>query len=406
MRTSGVLACFAFVLIADGSWAQDWPQWRGPDRDNKLVGFTAPRAWPQKLNEKWSANVGEGVSSPVLAGGKVYAFGRQGGDEVLTCLDADKGDVLWQDKTTTPVITGAAAGKGKFSGTRSTPAVADGKVCTLGCSGVVSCLDAASGKFVWRNETKKRPKFFTSTSPLIADGKCIVFIDNLTAFDLADGSVKWKAPIGETPYGSPVLMTVDGARQIVTPVQGAVAGVALDDGRLLWKFNFGGDAYQSTYATPIVDGQTVIYACITGKGTAGTTVAYRIAKDGDKFTATELWKVNTAPHQYNTPVIKDGLLFGLSSEMTFFCMDAQSGKELWNDSTRRGETGGILNGGSVLLALSSSTGLVVFEPSKKGYMEVAKYKVSATPGYSYPIVSGNRVFVKGASKLTLWTLDD
>jgi outer membrane protein assembly factor BamB len=141
------------------------------------------------------------------------------------------------------------------------------------------------------------------------------------------------------------------------------------------------------------------------------TVAHKIEKKGDEFNATELWKVNVAPYEYNTPVLKDGLLFGLSPDMKFNCTDAKTGKELWKDATVRGKAGGfddagtVLLAGSVLLALTGNSELVAFEPSAKEYVELAKYKVSSNHGYSYPIISGNRVYVKGVKDLTLWTIN-
>src|SRR5215813_6882373 len=97
-RMISMLVGFGLVLGAAGVWAQDWPQWRGPNRDNKVEGFIAPKAWPKTLTQKWSAVVGSGVSSPDLVGDKIYAFGRIGGDEVTTCLDAATGKVVWQEK--------------------------------------------------------------------------------------------------------------------------------------------------------------------------------------------------------------------------------------------------------------------------------------------------------------------
>jgi outer membrane protein assembly factor BamB len=404
MQAFAALAAVALLLHTAAVRAQDWPQWRGPNRDNKVVGFTAPTSWPKELTQKWSSPVPEGVSSPVLATGKVYVFGSKGDDEITLCLDAQDGKELWHDSYATKPVTGIATGKGKFKGARSTPAVADSKVCTLGVSGVVSCLNAADGKVLWRKDTGEKPKFYTSTSPLIADGTCVVYLNSLTAFDLADGAVKWKWTGGGTPYGSPVLMTVDGKRQVVTPTPGAVAGIDLADGKLLWKFTFPGKAYQSTYATPIINGDTVIYGSPIDRSGRGVTVAHKIEKKGDGFDASPVWKVESAPYQYSTPVLKDGLIYGLSSGKTFYCMDAKTGQQVWKDSTPRGEAGGVLNAGSVILALTGDSELVAFEPSTKGFMEVAKYRVSATPGYSYPIVSGNRVYVKGNDTLSLWTI--
>src|SRR5262249_34072818 len=220
------------LLGASFAWAQDWPQWRGPNRDSKVVGFVAPKTWPKELTKKWTANIGVGESSPVLVGDKVYTFGRMGGDEVITCLKADSGDVVWQDKYASQEPVGPAK---KFPGTRSTPAVAEGKICTLGARGVLSCLDAATGHIVWRKDTKAWPQFFPSSSPLIVDGKCIVFVGALTAFDLANGEPKWEWKGGQAPYGSPVLMTVDGTKLVVTPYAGGLAVVTLADGKLAWE---------------------------------------------------------------------------------------------------------------------------------------------------------------------------
>jgi outer membrane protein assembly factor BamB len=394
------MASFMLLLSACDVSAQDWPQWRGPNRDNKVTGFTAPTAWPKALTQKWTAKVGDGVSSPVLVGNKVYAFGRQGNEEVTTCLDADSGNIVWQDKYKAPAITNAAR---KFPGPRSTPAVADGKVCTLGVAGVVSCLDAGTGKVVWRKDTESWPDFYTSSSPLLADGLCVVYVGALTAYDLATGEEKWKWAGGKTPYGSPVLMTVDGVKQVVAPNASAVVGVGLADGKFLWRHQFKSSGYYSSYDTPIIDGQTVIYVA-PAKGGRGTTMAIKVRKKGDTFFAAELWKTQQLAYHYNTPVLKDGLLFGLSPSKTFFCADAKTGKVLWTDTTPRGEAGAVLNAGSVILALTGDSHLVAFQPSAKGYMEVANYQVSATTGLPYPIISGNRVFVKGPSSLTLWTI--
>ena len=380
--------------------AQDWPQWRGPNRDNKVTGFTAPTAWPKALTQKWTATVGDGVSSPVLVGDKVYVFGRQGNEEVATCLDAARGKILWQDKYQAQAVRGPASG---YPGPRSTPAVAEGKVCTLGVAGVISCLDADSGKVVWRKDTMSKPQFYTSSSPLIADGMCVVYVGALTAFDLATGEQKWRWTGGQTPYGSPVLMTADGIKQVVTPTPTSVAGVALADGKLLWQFKFKGSSYFSGYGTPIIDGQTVIYVAPAKYG-RGSTMAFKVEKKGDAFTAKELWKTNQLAYEYNTPVLKDGLLFGLSPSMNFFCADAKTGKMLWTDTTSRGKAGAVLAAGPVLLALTGNSELVAFEPSDKGYREVARYRVSATSGLPSPIIAGNRVFVKGPNSLTLWTI--
>jgi outer membrane protein assembly factor BamB len=399
LSLNGVLVGCAVLGLATSACAQDWPQWRGPNRDNKVTGFTAPQAWPKELTKKWATNVGAGDASPALVGDKLYVFARQDSDEVISCLDAATGKVLWQDKYASQPATAPAGGI--HAGPRSTPAVAEGKVCTLGVRGVLSCLDAATGKVLWRKELGGYPKFFVSSSPLIVDGKCIAFVGALTAFGLDDGEVKWKWDGGRPAYGSPVLMTVDGTKQLVTPAVRSLVGINVADGKLLWQVPFTGK-YNSS--TPVIDGQTVIYS-----NPGGGTAAYQVEKTNDGFAAKELWKKSQAANQYNTPVLRDGLLFGLAPAgrraTNFFCMSARTGDVLWTDNVPRGECGAVLNAGGVLLALTSDTHLVAFQPSDKGYTEVARFTVADSPTWAAPIIAGNRVFVKDQDTLTLWTIN-
>src|SRR6266446_1815104 len=119
-----VLTCLAATL-ANRAPAQDWPQWRGPNRDAKSSGFNAPSAWPKELTQKWKVAVGTGDATPALAGGKLYVFARQETDEIIRCLEAGSGKELWQDKYTAPTVSGPDSGHG---GPRSSPTVANGKV--------------------------------------------------------------------------------------------------------------------------------------------------------------------------------------------------------------------------------------------------------------------------------------
>src|SRR6266496_899232 len=146
-RTMGLVLGWMAVTTASCALAQDWPQWRGPNRDAKAAGFNPPKAWPKELTQKWKVTVGEGVATPALAGDKLYVFSREEGNEVTRCLDAATGKEVWQENYESLGATGPASG---FSGPRSSPTVAGGKVVTLGVRGMLSCLDAATGKKVWR----------------------------------------------------------------------------------------------------------------------------------------------------------------------------------------------------------------------------------------------------------------
>lgn len=396
------------VLLTSGSrtLAQNWPQWRGANRDGKVTGFTAFKAWPKEFTRKWKVTVGLGDASPALVGDRLYVFARQGDDEVNLCLDAGTGKELWQDKYAAIKVQGADAGQ--HSGPRSSPTVAEGKVVTLGVGGVLTCLDAGSGKMLWRKEDFPGtwPRFHTAMSPIVVDGLCIAQLGKegdgaVVAYELATGNQKWKWTAEGPGYASPVLLTIAGTKMICTLTEKSVVGIAASDGKLLWQIPFAAQGMNYNAATPIVDGQTVIY-CGAGRGTR----AVKIEKQGDSFATKELWSNPDNAVQFNTPVLKDAVLFGLSSRNDFFCINAQDGKTAWTAPSggRRG-FGSIVDAGSVLLALTPAGQLIVFEPSDKEYKQLASIKVADSETYAHPIVAGKNLFVKDQDSLTLWAIE-
>jgi outer membrane protein assembly factor BamB len=386
--------------------AADWPQWRGANRDGKVTGFTAPQTWPKELTQKWKVTVGPGDSTPALVGDKVYVFAREGGDEVTLCLNAADGKETWRDKYETPAITGPDARQ--HPGPRSSPAVGEGKIVTLGVNGILSCLDAATHKMVWRKDEFPGavPKFHTGFSPIIADGMAIAHLGGegkgaLMAFDLATGKIKWKWDAEGPAYASPVVATLAGAKQIVTMTEKSVAGLALADGKLLWQLPFVAQGMAYNAATPIIDGDTVIYV-----GQQRGAHAVKIEKRGNAFAYKPVWDNPEVSVQFNTPVLKDGLLFGLSDRGMLFCLDAKTGKTAWTDTTKRGGNfAAILDAGSVLLALPNTGQLIVYKPNAKQYEEVAQTKVSDTQTYAHPVIAGKRIIVKDQDSLILGTLE-
>lgn len=403
-RSIGVIASCLLLFAAISAFAQDWPQWRGPNRDGKLSGFTAPAVWPKELAQKWKTTVGLGDATPALVGDRLYAFTRQGDEEVAMCLSAANGVPLWQKKYAAIVVTGPPSA---HPGPRSSPTVVDGKVVTLGVGCVLSCFDAATGDLLWRNEdygTTESP-FYTSMSPIVVDGMCIAQLGKketgvILALDLATGKEKWKWGPGDCPgFASPVLMTVDGVKQIVTLTDQRIVGVATADGKLLWEIPYIGKGRSFNAPTPIIDGQTMIYTA-AGRGAK----AVKIEKQGDRFITNELWSSPTATI-FNTPVLKDGLLYGLSERGNLFCLNAKTGQEAWTAKDKLSQFGSILDAGTVMIAMSEKNGLLVFKPGDKEYEELAKYKVSDTSIYAHPVIAGNRIFIKDKDSLTLWTME-
>lgn len=421
-----VAGCALAVAAASAS-AQDWPQWRGPNRDGKAARFNAPATWPKELTRKWKVTVGDGVATPALAGGKLYVFSRQEGNEVMRCLDAATGQELWQDKYESQPATGPS---GRFPGPRSSPAVAEGKVVALGVRGILSCWDAATGKRLWRKDDFPGawPRFFTASSPLIVDGLCLAQLGGesggaLVAYDLTSGEPKWKWTGDSPAYSSPVLMTVGGTRLVIAETERRVVALNVADGKLVWEMPYAVEGRGYNAATPIVDGTTLFIAG-SGRGTR----AVRLEKTGDGFAGKDLWHNPEHSVQFNTPVLKDGALYGLTAGNDLFCLSAADGKTAWTTPiSKAAETaaapppggpggrgrggpgrgmgpsgfGSIVDAGSVLLALTPSSELVVFAPDPKAYKELARIKVADTPTHAHPIPAGNQLFVKDQDSVSL-----
>jgi outer membrane protein assembly factor BamB len=412
-RLAGVIAACVVLLGVGWANAQDWPQWRGPNRDGKATGFKAPEKWPGELTKKWKYTVGDGVATPALVGDKLYVFSRQDGNEITRCINAASGEEIWQDKYEAGGATGPAAG---FSGPRSSPTVVDGKVVTLGVRDTLSCLDATDGKVLWRKDDFKDfwPSFFVSSSPIVVDGLCIAQLGGkekgkgkdgggIVAYELATGNEKWKWTGDSAAYASPALVSVGSEKAIVAVTSKKIVGISVADGKLLWETPFAVTGRNYNAASPMIDGQTVIY---TGGGRGATAV--KLEKKDDAFAATELWSNKDNSVQYNTPVLKDGAIYALSDKDVLFCIDSR-GKSTWSsDAIKKAQRpgyGSIVDAGSVLFALTPRADLVVFEPNDKSFKEITRYKVSDGDTYAYPVIAGNRVFVKDKDSVILWTIE-
>ncbi|MBM3499762.1 MAG: hypothetical protein FJX74_13965 [Armatimonadetes bacterium] len=394
------------VLCMSSVFGQDWPQWRGPNRDGRVEGYLLPGTPPSGLAEAWSVAVGAGDATPALVGDRLYVFTRQGDEEVTTCLSAADGSKVWEDRYAAAAVVGAGA---RHPGPRSSPAVAEGKVVTLGVAGIVSCLDAATGAVAWRKDPFPNvvPMFFTSSSPLIADGMAVAFLGGqgdgaLMAFDLATGEVAWQCADEAAEYGSPVVATLAGTRQIVTLSEASVFGVDAADGTLLWRIPFPVARRSYNSATPIVSGDTVIYA-----GSGRGTHAVRIEKQGDVFTPVAVWTNAEVAPQFATPVLEGGLLFGMSDAGNLYCLNAGTGATAWVDANPVGQGGfgSLVSLGEVIVALPSTGEVIAIEATGEACTEVGRFRVADTPTYAHPVITAGGVYIKDEGSVRRLTLN-
>jgi len=393
-----------FLISFSNLFSQDWPQFRGVGRDSKVTGFKAPKAWPAELKQVWKINVGFGDATPALSGKMIYLAVRQNADEVILCLDAASGKELWRSAYPAPAVTGPAS---SHPGQRSTPAISDGKIVTFGVSGILTCLDAATGKVLWKKENPENavPQFFTGMSPLIADGLCIVHLGTkdkgqVVALNLATGSEKWKWEGDGPSYASPSLMTSGKDKNVVVQTEKSLMALSLADGKLLWQVPTPVQQRFYNCTSPYINGDIIYY---TGQGSG--TKAIQVMKQGDKYVTKELWSNPEIGAKWNTPVLKDGFLYGFTDQRRIYCINASTGKTAWYDTAVNSDFATIVDCGPVIIGLPSTGNLIIMKPDPKAYTEVAKYKVAETPVYAFPVISGNAIYVKESENLLMYTLE-
>lgn len=383
--------------------ASDWPQWRGPHRDGVVEGFVEPKAWPEKLVRKWKIEVGEGHSSPVVAGGRIYLHSRQGEREVVTCLRPESGQTIWQEGYDAPYqVNPAAERHGK--GVKSTPVVEDGRIFTFGINGILSCFDAATGKPQWRKEFGA-PGFGTAMSPMLDRGLLIAHVGKnrsgaLTAFDAKTGEVKWSWKGDGPAYASPILAELSGTRQLVTQSQNQIVSVDAASGKLLWSIPYT-TAYEQNIVTPVLYRDMLIFS-----GISNGVMAVKAMQRGSQWTTETVWQTKDVSMYMNSPVVSGGLLFGFShrNKGQFFCLDAASGSTRWTSEGRVADNAAMVAAGSVLLMLTTEGELIVARISAKGYEPLRKYTVAESPTWAHPVVVGEGVLIKDTKTLALWAL--
>ena len=398
-------ASLALFALLEVTVVADWPQWRGPARDGVASAFTPPATWPAQLTPKWRVPVGAGHASPVVAGNRVVLHARQGNREIVAAYDLATGKQLWQDGTDAPYTVNPAA-KGHGPGPKSTPAIAGGRVFTLGISGIFSAHDLATGKLLWRkNAPAAPPEYGTASSPIVDGAQVIAFLGGqnagaLTALDVATGAVKWQWTGDGPGYASPILATFGGVRQIVTQSQTKILGVDAGTGRVLWELPLK-TPYEQNSVTPLVVQDRLVYA-----GLENPTVAVRIvANHGKAWSAQPQWRNDEVSMYMSSPAVSGSAIYGLSNKNRgqFFALDAATGKTLWLSKGREAENASIVRAGEYLLMSTTNSELIVVRANPAKYEEVKRYAIADSATWAHPAFTGRTIIVKDVDTLTAWS---
>jgi outer membrane protein assembly factor BamB len=397
------LGAVSLPLAAQGP-VGDWPQWRGPNRDG-VAPFTPPQTWPETLRQRWRVEVGLGYATPITVGNRVYVFTRQGENEVLMALDADTGKEVWKTPGYAARFEMMSATKQHGPGPKSTPVFANGRLYTIGMTGVVTAWDANTGKQIWQKPGSPLLTFFTTHafSPVIDNGLVIFHVGGhdagaLTAYDAATGAERWSWKGDGPGYGSPVVATFGGTRQIVAITQKTLVSVDAATGAELWQRPWV-SPNNTNSITPVVYGDTVI---VSGNG--DPTTAFRVTRKGSQWAVEAAWQNADIPMRMSNPVLVGDTLYGLSTRNSgqYFAVDAKSGKTLWLSGGREAENAAMATAMPYLLSLENDGELVVARASRSAFETVKRYRVADTATWTQAVYQGNRILVKDVSSLTLW----
>jgi len=300
----------------------------------------------------------------------------------------------------------AAAPHGE--GPKSTPIYANGKLYSIGMTGIVTAYDAMSGRRLWQKPGSSIVPIYTthSFSPLVDRGLVIFHVGGnnqgaLTAFDAETGAVKWHWDGDGPAYASPIVAEFEGTRQIVAFTQDNLIGVSAASGELLWKRPYK-TPYTQNNITPILYDQTLIVS-----GLEQPVVALRVVKRGGQWALEDVWQNKDVSLAMANAVVVGDSLYGMSARNSgqFFALDAKTGKTLWTGAPRQGSNAAVLHAGDVLFLLKDNGELVVARANAARFDPLQTYTVAESATWAQPTVSGNRLFVKDVSSLTLWSLN-
>ena len=376
----------------------DWPGFRGARRD----GVVAPAAaaaldldWrDHPPRECWRRPIGRGWSSFAVVGDLACTQDQAGERERVVCFDAPSGRLAWahEDAARFDELAGGP-------GPRATPLIDGGRVYALGATGILNCLDARTGERIWTvslaGGAAAAPEWGFASSPLAHDG--LVYVSpggvggtRLAAFDEQTGALVWRAS-GDAPgYGSPQLMRLAGAAQIVLFDGAGVAGFEPRTGEELWAWAWPEALPRAAQPQSLGDDRVLV-----GMGYGRGMLSLRLRRDAGELRAEEDWSSTRLKPKFNDFVIHRGHLYGLD-EGILVCLDAATGDRLWKGG--RYGYGQLLLVGERLLVTTESGGLVVVEASPAGHRELARIDALTGKSWSHPALAGGRLFLRNGSE--------
>lgn len=376
----------------------DWPGFRGPARNSVVRGVRIGTDWtaspPAAL---WRRPLGPGWSSFAVVGDLFYTQEQRGDEEVVACYKVTTGEPVWMHRYAARFWESNAG-----AGPRATPTLHDGRVYTLGATGIFNVLDAADGTVVWsRNAAEDTdtevPYWGFSGSPLVFQDMVVVTASGaLIAYDLASGEPRWFGPRGDDSYSSPHLFTIDGVTQILALNGDGLSSVAPTDGALLWQHSWPG--YPIVQPAQTMDGDVLI-SVSAESGLRRLSVAHR----PEGWSVEERWTSNRLKPYYSDFVVHKGHAFGFDGSI-LACIDLEDGKRKWKGGRYGAGQLFLLADQAMLLVLSEQGELALVEAIPDKFAELARFPAIESKTWNHPVLVGEVLLVRNAREMAAFRL--
>jgi len=377
----------------------DWPGFRGPERDGVVRGVRIKTDWaaspPVQL---WRRPIGPGWSSFAVRGDLLYTQEQRGDDEVVDCYKVSTGEPVWRhrDKARFWESNGGA-------GPRGTPTLNNGRVYSLGGTGILNALDAGNGAVVWsRNAASdthvKLPGWgFTSSPLVVGDVVVVATAGTLAAYDIATGTPRWFGPDGGGGYSSPHLLTIQGVPQILLLSETGATSVAPTDGKRLWQYQLPPGA-RIVQPALTADGDVLVH---DGEGNAMRRIA--VAHGPGGWTVAERWNSAGLNPYFNDFVVHKGHAFGFAGS-SIACIDLKDGERKWKGGSYGHGQLVLLPDQDLLLVLSEEGEVALVGATPDQFTQLARFPAIEGKTWNHPVVVGDVLLVRNGQEMVAFRL--
>ena len=393
---------------ADASPADAWPQWGGARRDFKSGSKGLAKRWPVGGPPKlWERALGEGHSSIVSDGARLYTMYRRGEREYVVALDAASGRTIWEHDYAAPILPKMDMTYG--FGPHSTPLLTGEVVCSVGTTGKLLCLNRATGKKVWGHDLWEefkgsRINVGYASSPIAFKEKIIVQVGgaghSLMAFNRRDGSVAWQAQNFRNSSSSPLIIDVDGEPQLIAFMHNEVVGLNPETGDLLWQHALSAEwNFHFNISTPVWGDDNLLFVS-AAYGTGGRVLQLSRARGGAAGAVRELWQSErTRVHKENAIRLGDVIYAstGHLGPAFFTAIHVQTGKILWQD--RAFSHASFLYADGKFIILDEDGTLALASPTPTGLDVHSRVELLSGTSWTVPTLVGTVLYIRDRRKI-------